>query len=109
VEVRDLVSVKYISHRWLMEGVLVVEDVLLEGVDSVFILLGGECSLSLPVGNGLKESIGNLAEEGCVDVIVDLECGDNHPRGHHGDGWGSRTPEWEWHRQFAWRLIGHVE
>jgi hypothetical protein len=74
VEVGDLVIVEDVPHRWLLEGVLIVEDVLLQGVDSVFILFGGDGHFSFLVGNGLEKPVGDLVEKGCVDVVVDLEC-----------------------------------
>jgi hypothetical protein len=79
VEVGDLIVVEDIPHRWLLEGILIVEDGLLQGMDLVFILLGGNSSLDLPVGNGLEEAIGDLLEEGCIDVIIDLKCGGHCP------------------------------
>jgi hypothetical protein len=47
----NLAVVKNIPYGGLVEGGLVVEDALLQGVDLVFVPLGGNGCLGLPIGN----------------------------------------------------------
>jgi hypothetical protein len=55
VEITDLPIVENEAPRWLVKGVLVVEDMLLQVMDVVFVHLGGNGSISFTVSNGLEE------------------------------------------------------
>jgi hypothetical protein len=62
VEVTDLPVVEDVAHRWLVEAVLVVQDLLLEGVDAIFVPFCRDGGVGLLVCDGLEEPIGNSLE-----------------------------------------------
>jgi hypothetical protein len=62
VEVADLPIVEDVACGWFIEGVLVVQDLLLKGADTVLVPFCGDGSVGLPVSDGLEESIGDTLE-----------------------------------------------
>ena len=54
VKIRYLPIVEDIAYGWLVERGLVVEDFLLQTVESVLVLLRGYGSIGLAIGDGLK-------------------------------------------------------
>jgi hypothetical protein len=97
VEVRDLAVVRDIPCWWLIEGSLIVEDTLLQGVDLLFILLNVDYGVHLLVCDGLEETVCDLLQEGCIDVIVGLEGVGDYVWGHCWGCWGPSMPEGQWH------------
>jgi hypothetical protein len=72
VEIADLPIIKHEAIGGVVEGVLVVEDVLLQMVDMILEGLLGDGSVSLAIHDGLKESICNGLEEGGINVRLGL-------------------------------------
>jgi hypothetical protein len=75
VEVGHLPVVEDIPSWCLIESVLIVEDVLLKGVDSLLVPFDGDGGVGFMVGDSLEEPVHNLVEETGVDVVVVLEGG----------------------------------
>ena len=96
MEVADLPIVKDVPHWQVVEGVLIVEYILLKGADSVFILFDQDGGVGFMVGDGLKETVGNVPEQHCIDLRLCLK--------HGLDGvWGEGN--WLWRRHAAWREL----
>ena len=72
-EITDLPIVENEALRWLVKGVLIVEDMLLQVMDVVFVHLGGDGGISFAVSNGLEEPIGNGLEEHSIQIRLGLE------------------------------------
>jgi hypothetical protein len=62
MEVGDLAVVEHVTVGRSVETVLIVEDMLLEVVDLIFVPLCRNGSGGLPVGNCLQEPIGDASE-----------------------------------------------
>jgi hypothetical protein len=75
VEVANLPIVEDVAHRQLVEDVLIVQDLLLESTDVVFVPFCRDGSIGLSVGNSLEQPIGNTLEQGHVKVRLYLERG----------------------------------
>jgi hypothetical protein len=73
MEVGDLPVVENVACRWLVECGLVVENFLLQVMELVLILFHEYGSVSLAIGDGLKEAVSNTPEEDHVQVQVGLE------------------------------------
>jgi hypothetical protein len=73
VEVTDLPVVEDKALRWLIECVFVVENALLQAAEPILVCFGGDSGVSLVIGNGLKETIGDGSKEGGIQVRLSLE------------------------------------
>jgi hypothetical protein len=62
VEVGNLAIVEDVAGGGCVEGVLVVEDLLLQVMDLVFVPLCCDGGGGFPIGDGLQESIGDAPE-----------------------------------------------
>jgi hypothetical protein len=54
VEVTDLPIVEFVALGWVIEGLFIVEYLLLQVVEMIFVALGGHADACLSVGNGLE-------------------------------------------------------
>jgi hypothetical protein len=59
VEVSNLPIVELVAFRWLVESLLVMEYLLLQVVQVVFVAFGSHAGARLSVGDGLEESVGD--------------------------------------------------
>jgi hypothetical protein len=73
VEVRYFPIVKHVAHGWLVECGLIVEDSLLQGMETVFISFRGYGGVGFSVSDGLEEAIGDTLEEDCIQVRLGLQ------------------------------------
>jgi hypothetical protein len=62
VEVGYFPIVEDVARGWLIERGLIVEDLLLQTVESVFVPFCGYSGVGLSIGDGLKEAVSNASE-----------------------------------------------
>jgi hypothetical protein len=61
VEVSDLPIIGLVAFRWLVEGLLVMEYLLFQVVEAVFVVFGSHAGARLSIGDGLEKPIGDAA------------------------------------------------
>ena len=72
VEVRDLPIVEDVACGWLIESAFRVEDSLLLTVEPVFVSFCRYSSVSLSIGDGLKQAISDASEEDGIQIWLSL-------------------------------------
>jgi hypothetical protein len=102
VEVSDLPVIEDITTRWFVEGILIVEDALLKGADLILVVLGCNSSISLLIGDGLKEPVSDDPKECQIKLGLHLKGGLNGMRGEGNWGWRWYMARWELKWGFVW-------
>jgi hypothetical protein len=73
VEVGDLSIVKDIAHGWFIGSCLVVEDLLFQGVEPVFVSLHRYGGVGLMIGDSLEQAISDASEKDSVQIQLSLQ------------------------------------
>jgi hypothetical protein len=105
VEVGDLPIVEYKPFRWMIEGVFVVEDALLQVMDAVVVMFLGNGGVSFTVCDGLKQSICNGPEEGSVEVRLCPKRSLDSARREGEWGQGQSEARRKLDGVFVWQLV----